>query len=164
MDSRRDRWGVEPICRVLQFAPATYYAAKARPPSARSVRDETLKTEISRAHAENRAVYGADKVWTQLNREGIPIARCTVERLMKDLGLSGVTRGRHWKRTTIGDDALDRPSDLVDRQFVADRPNRLWVADLTYVKTHVGFVYVAFVVDVFQPLRRRLAGVDVAAQ
>jgi putative transposase len=113
------------------------------------VRDEELKPEISRVFEENRAVYGADKVWTQLNREGIRVARCTVERLMKDLGLSGVTRGRQWKRTTFANDALERPSDLVDRQFVADRPNRLWVADLTYVKTHAGWVYVAFVLDVF---------------
>jgi len=104
---------------------------------------------VERVFKENRSVYGADKVWTQLNREGIPVARCTVERLMKDLGLHGVTRGRQWRRTTFGDDTLHRPADLVERQFVATGPNRLWVADLTYVKTHVGFVYVAFVLDVF---------------
>jgi putative transposase len=143
------RWGVEPICKVLQFAPATYYAAKSRPICARRLRDEALKPEITRVHTENRRVYGADKVWTQLNREGTEVARCTVERLMGDLGLSGVRRGRAWRRTTIGDETQDRPSDLVERHFVADRPNRLWVADLTYVKTHVGFVYVAFVLDVF---------------
>jgi transposase InsO family protein len=133
----------------LQFAPATYYASKSRPPSARSARDEQLKIEISRVFKENRSVYGADKVWTQMNREGFRVARCTVERLMTDLGTHGVTRGRTWKRTTTTDNSLDRPTDLVDRQFVAERPNRLWVADLTYVKTHVGFVYVAFVLDVF---------------
>ena len=156
IDTHRNRtssdgllWGVEPICKVLQFAPATYYAAKARPICARRLRDEALKPEIDRVHAENRRVYGADKVWTQLNREGTPVARCTVERLMGDLGLRGVRRGRQWRRTTIGDETQDRPSDLVERHFVADGPNRLWVADLTYVKTHVGFVYVAFVLDVF---------------
>jgi putative transposase len=133
---------------VLQFAPATYYAARARPPSARAVRDEALRPEIVRVFDENRRVYGADKVWTQLNREGHRVARCTVERLMRDQGLRGVRRGRVWK-TTIGGDVLLRPADLVDRNFTATAPNRLWVADLTYVKTHSGFVYVAFVVDVF---------------
>jgi len=108
-----------------------------------------LKVEIKRVRSENFDVYGADKVWTQLNREGHTVARCTVERLMRDLGLQGARRGRQWKRTTIGDDTLERPADLVDRQFVAEGPNRLWVADLTYVKTHTGWVYVAFVVDVF---------------
>jgi putative transposase len=108
-----------------------------------------LKPEICRVHAENFDVYGADKVWTQLNREGTPVARCTVERLMGDLRLCGARRGRAWKRTTIGDESLDRPADLVERQFVADRPNRLWVADLTYVKTHVGWVYLAFIIDVY---------------
>jgi putative transposase len=149
IDSRKDRWGVEPICETLQFASRTYYAAKRRPPCARSVRDEVLKVEVARVFRENRRVYGADKVWTQLNREGHVVARCTVERLMGDLGLRGVTRGRAWKRTTISDDTQVRPADLVERQFSADRPNRLWVADLTYVKTHIGFVYVAFVLDVF---------------
>jgi transposase InsO family protein len=148
IESRRDRWGVEPICRVLQFAPATYYAARSRPPSARRLRDDALRPEIARVFHENRRVYGADKVWTQLNREEIPVARCTVERLMRAEGLRGVRRGRVWK-TTIADDALLRPADLVDRKFTAPAPNRLWVADLTYVKTHAGFVYVAFVVDVF---------------
>jgi putative transposase len=134
---------------VLQFAPATYYAARSRPPCARSVRDEELKVEITRVFTDNRRVYGADKVWRQLNREGITIARCTVRRLMHDLGISGVRRGRAWKRTTIPDERAVRPADLVERDFTATAPNRLWVADLTYVKTHVGFVYVAFVIDVF---------------
>jgi putative transposase len=149
IDSRRDRWGVEPICRVLQFAPATYYAARCRPPSPRRLRDEKLKPEIARVHKENLDVYGADKVWTQLNREGERVARCTVERLMGDLGLCGARRGRQWKRTTTSDEAQHRPGDLVERRFEASAPNQLWVADLTYVKTHTGWVYVAFVIDVF---------------
>jgi putative transposase len=159
IDSRRGRWGVEPICRTLQFAPATYYAHRSRPPCARKTRDEALKVEISRVFFENRAVYGADKVWTQLKREGHQVARCTVERLMRDLGIHGVTRGRAWKRTTITNESLERPGDLVERQFNADRPNRLWVADLTYVKTHAGWVYVAFVLDVFS---RRIVGWQVS--
>jgi putative transposase len=148
IDAQRDRYGVEPICRVLQFAPATYYAATSRPPSARSIRDEALKAEVDRVWKEHRRVYGADKVWAQLNREGIRVARCTVERLMRDLGIRGVVRGKT-VRTTFGGEAADRPADLVDRQFRAPAPNRLWVADLTYVKTHSGWVYVAFVIDVF---------------
>ena len=142
------RWGVEPICRVLQVAPSSYYAAIRRPPSARQRRDAGLKEEIRRVWDEHRQVYGADKVWAQLKREGIPVARCTVERLMRALGLRGVVRGKARVRTTIGDEASARPLDLVARQFRAPAPNRLWVADLTYVKTHSGWVYVAFVVDV----------------
>lgn len=105
--------------------------------------------QIARIHKENLDVYGADKVWTQMKREGYPVARCTVERLMRDPHLSGARRGKAFKRTTIADEAQHRPADLVNRQFVADRPNRLWVADLTYVKTFCGWVYVAFVIDVF---------------
>ena len=120
-----------------------------RSPTARAIRDEELKTEITRVFHDNFAVYGANKVWAQLNREGTAIARCTVRRLMKDLGLQGARRGRAWKKTTFSDDDLIRPRDLVDRHFTAPAPNRLWVADLTYVKTHSGWVYVAFVVDVF---------------
>jgi putative transposase len=145
--AHRDRWGVEPICRELQVAPSSYYAASSRPPSARQCRDEALKREIRRVWDEHRQVYGADKVWAQLKREGLPVARCTVERLMRALGLRGVVRGKTRVRTTIGDDASSRPLDLVARQFRAPAPNRLWVADLTYVKTHSGWVYVAFVVD-----------------
>jgi putative transposase len=148
IDAQRNRYGVEPICTVLQFAPATYYAAKARPASARSLRDDDLKGEITRIWNEHRRVYGADKVWAQLRREGIQVARCTVERLMRDLGIRGVVRGKTI-RTTFPDEAASRPADLVDRQFRAAAPNRLWVADLTYVKTHAGWVYVAFIVDVF---------------
>ena len=144
----RHRFGVEPICSVLQFAPRTYYAAKARPPSARALRDAELKPLIARVHRDNFGVYGVDKVWAQLNREGVRVARCTVARLMRELGLRGVVRGKP-KFTTIAGDAADRPRDLVDRSFVASAPNRLWVADLTYVRTWSGFVYVAFITDVY---------------
>jgi putative transposase len=142
-------WGVEPICAVVQIAPSTYYAARSRPASARARRDEELKIEIARVYEANLFVYGADKIWTQLNREGIRVARCTVERLMRDLGISGARRGKTWTVTTETDDRLERPADLVDREFAAPAPNRLWVADITYVKTHSGWVYVAFVIDVF---------------
>ena len=149
IETNKARWGVEPICRVLQVAPASYYAAVSRPPSARAVRDATLKEVITRVWQEHRGVYGADKVWAQLRREGVAVARCTVERLMRALGLRGVVRGKTSVRTTLGDAAAARPADLVQRQFRAPAPNRLWVADLTYVKTHSGWVYVAFVIDVF---------------
>jgi putative transposase len=145
----RARWGVEPICRVVQVAPSSYYAAIGRPVSARRQRDVQLKVAIRRVWDEQRQVYGADKVWAQLNREGIAVARCTVERLMRELGLQGVVRGKPSVRTTVSDDANDRPRDLVARQFQAPAPNHLWVADLTYVKTQSGWVYVAFVVDVY---------------
>lgn len=148
IDAHRDKFGVEPICTTLQVAPSTYYAAKVRPPCARRLRDEVLKREIARVWRENFSVYGADKVWTQLNREGIRVARCTVERLMATLGLQGARRGK-FKRTTIPDDLAARPADLVERRFSASAPDRLWVADLTYVKTHSGWVYVAFVIDVY---------------
>ncbi|MGH3041491.1 MAG: IS3 family transposase [Gaiellaceae bacterium] len=148
IDKQRDRFGVEPICSVLQFAPRTYYAAKARPLSARALRDAELKPQVARVHRDNFGVYGVDKVWAQLNREGTRVARCTVARLMRDLGLRGVVRGKP-KFTTIPGDAADRPGDLVDRNFTASAPNRLWVADLTYVRTWSGFVYVAFVTDVY---------------
>ena len=144
----KGRWGVEPICRELQVAPSSYYAALGRPVSARWRRDEVLKSAIRRVWDQQHRVYGADKVWAQLKREGVRVARCTVERLMRQLGLRGVVRGKTSIRTTIGDEASDRPLDLVARQFRAPAPNRLWVADLTYVKTHSGWVYVAFVVDV----------------
>jgi putative transposase len=149
IEANKARWGVEPICRVLQVAPATYYAAVSRPPSARAVRDGTLKETSTRVWQEHQGVYGADKVWAQLRREGVSVARCTVERLMRGLGLRGVVRGKTSVRTTMGDETAVRPADLVQRQFRAAAPNRLWVADLTYVKTHSGWVYVAFVIDVF---------------
>ena len=132
-----------------KIAPNTYWTAKKRPPSKRALRDEDLKVQIARVHGENLDVYGADKVWSQLNREGIRVARCTVERLMGDLGLSGVRRGKAYKVTTRSDERQHRPNDLVDRDFTAAAPNRLWVADLTYVKTHAGWVYAAFIIDVF---------------
>ena len=150
IDARKGRWGVEPICRALQFAPSTYYDTASRPPSERHVRDELLKPEIHRVHQSNcDGVYGAKKIWKQLHREGITVANCTVRRLMKAEGLSGARRGRAFKVTTVADEHQHRPSDLVDRQFVAPAPNRLWVADLTYVKTHTGWTYVAFIIDVF---------------
>ncbi len=148
-------WGVEPICRVLtehgvKIAPSTFYAARNRPPSARAVRDAELMPVIARVHAENYVAYGADKMWDHLNNvDGIRVARCTVERLMAQMGLSGVRRGRAWVKTTIVDDRVERPTDLVDRDFTAPAPNRLWLADLTYVKTHAGWVYVAFIIDAY---------------
>jgi len=148
IDEHRDNFGVEPICKVLQVAPSTYYAAKTRPPCVRALRDEETKREIVRVWGENFRVYGADKVWRQLNREGHGVARCTVERLMRQLGLRGVRRGKR-HRSTIPDPIAARPADLVERTFKASAPNRLWVADLTYVKTHSGWVYVAFVIDVY---------------
>ena len=148
IDANRDRFGVEPICQVLPIAPSTYHAASRRPPSARALRDEELKAEIARVHAEHFGVYGARKVWRQLHREGIGVARCTVERLMGELGLEGVRRGKAHKTTTPTPSAA-RPADLVARNFAATRPNQLWVADLTYVATWSGFVYVALVIDAF---------------
>jgi putative transposase len=132
-----------------KIAPNTYWVARQRPPSSRARRDAELVVEIERVHDENLFVYGADKIWAQLNRENIRVARCTVERLMRQRGLSGARRGKAFTVTTVGDDRLDRPADLVARQFLAPAPNRLWVADLTYVKTHSGWVYVAFIIDVY---------------
>jgi len=154
IDAHKERFGVEPICEQLPIAPSTYYAARSRPPSARAMRDEALKPEIRRVHHDNFGVYGARKVWLQLCREGIPVARCTVARLMSDLGLRGVRRGA-FKVTTTSDCSALRPADLVDRDFRAARPKQLWVADIPYVATWNGFVYVAFVTDVFS---RRIVG------
>ena len=148
IDRHKDRFGVEPICRLLPIAPSTYHHARRRPPSARRRRDEELKVEIARVHAEHFGVYGARKVWRQLHREGIAVARCTVERLMGELHLEGVRRGKG-RRTTTPDATAARPADLVERDFSATRPNQLWVADLTYVATWSGFVYVALVIDAF---------------
>jgi putative transposase len=153
IDAHRGNYGVEPICRVLPIAPSTYHdhAAKQRDPSRlppRARRDLVLKSEILRVHAENFGVYGVRKVWRQMRREGFEIARCTVERLMRDLGLRGVIRGRP-VRTTVSDKAALCPLDQVNRQFHAPAPNWLWVADFTYVATRAGFVYVAFVIDVY---------------
>jgi putative transposase len=147
------RWGVEPICAVLReqdckIAPSTYYDAAGRVPSPRARRDDLLKAAVTRVHAENLGVYGARKVWLQLNREHIPVARCTVARLMRDLGLAGVRRGKK-VRTTIPAPAAARPGDLVRRRFSSPVPDRLWVADFTYVPTWAGMVYVAFVIDAY---------------
>ena len=159
IDAHREGPGVEPICRQLPIAPSVYYEQKAREadPSRlpkRAVRDEGLREEIERVWKENFGVYGARKVWRQLLREEVDVARCTVERLMREMGLRGVVRGRKAK-TTVPDELAERPLDLVQRDFTADRPNQLWVADLTYVATWRGFVYVAFITDVFS---RKIVG------
>lgn len=154
INQHRDTYGVEPICEVLQIAPSTYYAHRARAaePSLRSdraKRDDELRVHVRRVFDENFAVYGAEKVWRQLKREGIDVARCTVERLMREQGLRGAVRGRAFTITTRADETAARLPDLVEREFTASRPNELWVADFTYVATWAGFVYVAFVIDVF---------------
>jgi putative transposase len=152
-------WGAEPICRALQFAPSTYYDRKSRPPSRRAVADIELKEEIVRVYKENFECYGAEKIWRQLHREGIACGRDRVARLMRGLGIAGVVRGKK-KRTTVVADAAPRPTDLVKRNFSAPAPNRLWVADITYVSTWSGFAYVAFVSDVFS---RAIVGWRVSA-
>jgi putative transposase len=159
IDEHREMFGVEPICRVLSeigwpIASSTYRAARTRLPSAREHSDTAMMAHICRVHAENYGVFGARKVWLTLNRQGIAVARCTVERLMRQCGLHGVVRGRK-VRTTVPDQAASRPTDLVQRQFSVDAPNRLWVADFTYVATWAGMVYVAFVIDAFA---RRILG------
>lgn len=150
----RERWGVEPICRVLEIAPSSFYAATTRPPSARELRDDELRPEVARVHEENYAVYGLRKLWRQLGREGYEVGRDHVRRLMLELGLKGVVRGKR-RRTTTPDERAPRPADLVERNFRAEGPNRLWVCDYTYVWTRLGFLYVSFVVDVFS---RRIVG------
>jgi putative transposase len=142
------RFGVEPICRTLGWNPSTFYAAKKRPPSRRAIADEVLTRQIERVYDDNFKVYGARKIHRQMNREGISIGRCRVQRLMRQAGIHGVRRGKV-KRTTFGDDRAARPFDLVERNFKAHRPDQLWVADLTYVRTWSGFVYVSFVIDVY---------------
>jgi transposase InsO family protein len=159
VDAHREAYGVEPICRVLQIAPSGYYVHRARhaDPSRRPARaqcDETLREEVRRVWEANRRVYGARKVWRQLRRDGTSVARCTVERLMRAEGLRGVVRGRR-VRTTAPEASAEQPLDLVQRQFSATKPNQLWVADFTFVATWRGFVYVAFVIDVFS---RRIVG------
>ena len=148
INAHRERWGVEPICEVLQVAPSTYYAALSRRASARQLRDAELKTEIGRVHQSNFGVYGVEKMWRQLLREGVEVGRDRVGRLMNELGLAGAVRGKAW-RTTVPSAAVERPADLVERNFKATAPNRLWVADITYVSTWSGVAYVAFVTDVF---------------
>ena len=159
IDQHRDRFGVEPICEVLPIAPSTYFAHAARRAdpnlrSERAKRDAELIPEVQRVYRENFEVYGVRKVWRQLGREHADVARCTVERLMKRLGLQGVVRGKP-VRTTISNPAAPCPLDHVNRQFKASRPDELWVSDFTYVSTWQGFVYVAFIVDVFA---RRIVG------
>ena len=153
------RWGVEPICTVLsehgcKIAPSTYYEWKDKLPTARDKRDAVLTEHIRKAHADSRGIYGARKIWLALNRDGVPVAKCTVERLMAAAGLRGVTR-RWRKRTTIVDPGLPAPADLVRRRFSPLAPNHLWVADFTYVSTWSGWVYVAFILDCFS---RRILG------
>ena len=165
IDEHREACGVESICAVLPIAPSTYFRRKAeqRDPtrrSARALRDEVLRAIIRRIWDENHRVYGPRKVWKQMGREGLREARCRVRRLMKEMGLVGVVRGRAWITTTQSDPEANRPSDLVERNFTATRPNQLWVADFTYVATWRGFVYVALVIDVFA---RRIVGWRVSA-
>ena len=153
IDEHREAYGGEPSCRVLPIAPSTYHehVVQRRDPSrlsGRAQRDEALKPEVMRVFAENFSVYGVRKVWRQMQREGFDVARCTVQRLMRELGLQGVIRGKP-VRTTISDKAAPCPLDHVNRQFHAPAPNRLWVSDFTYVATWAGFAYVAFVIDVY---------------
>jgi putative transposase len=154
IEEHKARFGVEPICRQLEIAPSTYYACRSRPPSARALREAALCAQIERVYVANYRLYGARKVWGELRREGTAVARCTVERLMRRMGLKGVMRGKA-RKTTIPDLSLPRPADLVDRHFTVSAPNRLWVADLTYVSTWAGMVYSAFVTDAFS---RRILG------
>lgn len=148
IDEQRVTHGVEPICRTLAIAPSSYYAARSRTASARAARDAAVGADIGRIHRANYAVYGARKVWRALRREGVDIGRDQVGRLMRGLGLVGAVRGKT-KRTTIPVELSPRPADLVERVFAAAAPNRLWVADITYVSTWSGFVYTAFVIDAF---------------
>ncbi len=159
IDENREDYGVEPICAQVPIAPSTYYEHKARQADptrlpARAQRDAWLINEIRRVWEDNFQLYGVRKVWRQLRREGVTVARCTVARLMRQMGLRGAVRGRRFK-TTIGDASSPRPADLVERNFKVSRPNALWVADLTYVATWAGFVYAAFVIDAFA---RRIVG------
>jgi putative transposase len=159
IDQHKDRFGVEPICRTLGIAPSSYYAHRSRPPSARSIRDAELVGEIHAARSGHRRVYGARKTWRELGRRGVQVGRDRVARLMRQEGLEGVRRGRGVRTTTPDEHAADRARDLVDRRFVADAPNRLWVADITYIRTFSGFCYLAFILDVFS---RRIVGWQIA--
>lgn len=149
INGHRHLYGVEPICRALQFAPSTYYAAQSRQPCKRKVEDEALEVEIARVRKENFDVYGVEKMWHQLLREGFQVGRDRVGRLMAEMGLIGARRNDHKTVTTKPAEEAERPADLVERNFVSRAPNRLWVADITYVWTKQGFCYVAFVIDVF---------------
>jgi len=159
IDQHRERFGVEPICEVLskagtKIAPSSYYAAKTRPPSARALSDCATTAVIERVHAENYGVYGIRKVHAELNRQGHRVARCTVQRLMRSAGLRGISRTKGPRTTVPGIGADTRP-DLVEREFTATAPDQLWVADITYCRTFGGWVYAAFVVDVYS---RRVVG------
>ena len=165
LDAHRDTYGVESICGVLPIAPSTDYWHRERRQdpdrrSARAKRDEPLRAAIQRIWDDNYQVYGPRKVWEQLKRDGVVVARCTVRRLMRAMGLRGAVRGRAWVTTTHPAPAAERPADLVDRNFTATRPNQLWLSDFTYVATWTGFVYVAFVIDAFA---RRIVGWRVSA-
>lgn len=160
IDANRAELGVEPICKVLQVAPSTYYAAKSRPLSDRAIRDACLKVVIVTVHQANYGVYGVRKMWKALRRSGEDVGRDQVGRLMGELGLEGIRRGGRKVRTTKADDRAPRAPDLVDRQFVADAPNTLWVTDITYVPTWSGMAYVSFITDVFS---RRIVGWRVAS-
>ena len=151
IDTSRDRFGVEPICRTLQVAPSSYYAAKRRQPSARARSDAELAPKIFQVWTDNYRVYGARKLWRQLQREGVAVGRDRVARLMRTLGICGVVRGKA-RRTTVADPAAVRAPDLVNRQFAATRPNQLWVSDFTYVVSWSGTISVALVIDVFSRL------------
>jgi putative transposase len=160
LHDHRDQYGIEPMCAVVPIAPSTYFRQRARQVdptrrSARARRDDDLRIAIQRVWDANFQVYGPRKVWRALRREGVRVARCTVVRLMRDMGLAGAVRGRAWITTTHAHEAAGRPSDRVERAFTATRPNQLWVSDFTYVATWQGFVYVAFVIDVFA---RRIVG------
>lgn len=158
IDSLKDSgFGVGPVCRVLGWSESAYYARKKRPKSARRLRDEQLMRLIEQVHAESGGTYGARRITRALLRKGVVVARCTVERLMGELGLEGVIRGQR-RRTTVPEPSAPRPPDLVDRDFTASRPDQLWVADMTYVRTWSGWAYVAFVLDVYSRSDRRLAG------
>ena len=159
IDRNKKEFGVEPICEVLQFAPSTYYAAKSRPLSARAIRDVAMKVLIVTVHEANYGVYGVRKMWKAIRRAGTDIGRDQVARLMRELGIEGVRRGRK-VRTTRADEKANRPPDLVERRFVASGPNELWVTDLTYVPTWAGMVYVSFITDVFS---RTIVGWRVAS-
>ena len=159
IDQFRDRFGVEPICRALAIAPSTYYAARSRPPSARAVADAELKLDIARVHRDQFGVYGARKLWRALRREGLDVGRDRVARLMGTLGLVGASRTKR-VRTTVAAPVVQRPPDLVERVFTAPAPNRLWLADITYVWSRSGFTYAAFIVDAFS---RAIVGWRVSA-
>jgi putative transposase len=160
----KDEHGVEPICAALEntsarIAPSTYYAAISRPPSARAVRDQQLSEEIEQVHEDNYGVYGVRKIHAELNRQGTPVARCTVERLMRTAGIRGISRTKAPRTTMPATEPADYPTDRVERDFTATAPNELWVADITYIRTFTGWVYAAFIIDVYS---RMVVGWQVA--